>query len=198
MRVTGFKAVFGAGAVVLLTAGFMESRAQETRSESPIETPKTTDGSPSLPVSDPNCTFFGPDRETFSAPGAALFHAASVTNRVASELPAIALPDAAASVATLPSVPGGSRTGTTLNPPENTIDKYIFPALTAAAVAPAPPTTDYEFVRRIYLDLTGRIPTPDQVTSFVNNTSPTKRAALVNTLIGSPEWVDKWTMFFGD
>ena len=73
-----------------------------------------------------------------------------------------------------------------------------FQALSAAGVAPAPATTDFEFVRRIYLDLTGRIPTPAQVTQFVNDTTTDKRAKLVDSLIGSPTWIDKWTMWFGD
>ena len=59
-------------------------------------------------------------------------------------------------------------------------------------------TNDYEFVRRVSLDMTGRIPTAAQVSSFVANTSPTKRAALIETLFADPRWLDKWTMYFGD
>jgi hypothetical protein len=80
----------------------------------------------------------------------------------------------------------------------NTIDKYIFPALTAAGVAPAAPTTDYEFVRRVYLDLTGRVPTVDQLQQFIGSTDPAKRAKLIDSLIGSHSWIDKWTMYYGD
>ena len=46
--------------------------------------------------------------------------------------------------------------------------------------------------------MTGRIPTPGQVTQFVNDTTTDKRAKLVDTLIGSPTWLDKWTVWFGD
>src|SRR5947209_6763653 len=42
---------------------------------------------------------------------------------------------------------------------KNFIDDWIFKKMVADKVAPAPLTTDQEFVRRIYLDLTGRIPT---------------------------------------
>ncbi len=97
----------------------------------------------------------------------------------------------------MPSAPGGSRTSSAQHP-DGTIDKYIFQALSDAGVTPAPATTDYEFVRRIYLDLTGRIPTAAQVTQFVNDSSSDKRAKLIDTLIGSPTWIDKWTMWFGD
>ena len=59
-------------------------------------------------------------------------------------------------------------------------------------------TTDAEFLRRVRLDLTGRIPTKDEVLEFLADTSPTKRAQLVDRLLQTPEWADRWTMFFGD
>lgn len=82
--------------------------------------------------------------------------------------------------------------------PSNLIDQYIFPAIDAAGVTPAGPTTDWEFVRRATLDLTGRIPDPQRVVTFVNDPSPTKRAALVDELLAKAEWVDKWTIFYAD
>src|SRR5712692_10284954 len=65
-------------------------------------------------------------------------------------------------------------------------------------VTPADLATDQEFLRRVTLDLTGRIPTPQEVLSFLADTSPDKRTAVVDRLLASPQWVDKWTMFFGD
>ncbi len=53
-------------------------------------------------------------------------------------------------------------------------------------MTPARMTNDYEFVRRIYLDMTGQIPTAAAVTSFVASTSPTKRADLIETLFAAP------------
>lgn len=85
-----------------------------------------------------------------------------------------------------------------LAPPAGLIDSYIFAALQDAGVTPAPAAGDYEFLRRATLDLTGRIPTADQVVAFVQDTSPDKRAKLVDDLLSRAEWVDKWTMFFGD
>ena len=72
------------------------------------------------------------------------------------------------------------------------------PPCVPASVAPAPATTDYEFIRRVTLDLTGRIPTPAKVLNFVADTTPTKRAALIDELMAAPEFIDKWTMFLGD
>jgi hypothetical protein len=80
----------------------------------------------------------------------------------------------------------------------NAIDPYIFAALQANGITPAPATTDWEFVRRATLDLTGRIPTPTAVLSFVADTNPEKRAQYIEQLLASPQWVDKWTMYFGD
>jgi hypothetical protein len=95
--------------------------------------------------------------------------------------------------------PGGGRTASAGNFAKlGLIDQYLFAAMQSAGVEPAPPTTDWEFVRRVYLDMTGKIPTPTQTLAFVNSTSPTKRSDLVETLLASPAWIDKWTMFFGD
>ena len=80
----------------------------------------------------------------------------------------------------------------------NLIDKYIFAVLQAKNITPAGKTTDYEFIRRATLDLTGRIPLPDRVTQFIQSTDPNKRTLLVDELLAKPEWTDKWTMFFGD
>jgi len=53
-------------------------------------------------------------------------------------------------------------------------------------------------VRRIYLDLTGRIPSSDDVRAFLADTSPTKRDELINKLLYSSEFADRWTMWLGD
>jgi hypothetical protein len=83
-------------------------------------------------------------------------------------------------------------------PDTGSIDAYIFADLQDNGIAPAPKTTDWEFIRRISLDLTGRIPAPARVLSFVSDTSPDKRVKLIEELLAKPEWVDKWTMYFGD
>lgn len=65
-------------------------------------------------------------------------------------------------------------------------------------IRPAPLSDDQEFLRRAYLDLTGRIPSVEQVRSFVSDTNPAKRDAVIDSLVGTEEFVDKWTMFLGD
>ena len=53
-------------------------------------------------------------------------------------------------------------------------------------------------MRRIYLDLTGRIPSSDDVRAFLDDSSPNKRQALIDKLLYSSEFNDRWTMWMGD
>src|SRR4051812_10373189 len=48
-------------------------------------------------------------------------------------------------------------------PRANFIDTILFDRMSADGVTPAPLTTDAEFIRRVYVDLTGRIPQPERV-----------------------------------
>jgi len=66
------------------------------------------------------------------------------------------------------------------------LDESIHSALKKAHTAPHAPVADQQFVRRVYLDTIGRIPTAEEATSFLNDQSPDKRAALINTLLNSP------------
>jgi hypothetical protein len=138
------------------------------------------------------CEFFGAKREQYAgmvrgvsrAPSRNATGLTARTNQV---------------VAMLAKAPGGSRTYTFDQAPSpDSIDYYINEDFQAQGITPAPMTTDYEFIRRVTLDLTGRIPNPDRVLAFVADTTPGKRAQLVDELLAKPEWVDKWTMFFGD
>jgi uncharacterized protein DUF1549/uncharacterized protein DUF1553 len=83
-------------------------------------------------------------------------------------------------------------------PQRNFIDQEIFGKLIKTAAPAAPLTSDEEFVRRIYLDLTGRIPSSDDVRAFVADSSTAKRDALIDQLLNSPEFNDRWTMWLGD
>ena len=80
----------------------------------------------------------------------------------------------------------------------NFIDEQIFGKMAQANANAAPLSTDEEFVRRVTLDITGRIPTALQTRTFVASTDPNKRNDLIGQLIYSPEFVDKWTLWFGD
>jgi len=80
----------------------------------------------------------------------------------------------------------------------NLIDQQLFGAMDRDGVPHAPLSNDYEFCRRVHLDLTGRIPTPDQLKTFIANTDPNKRDKLIDELIESQGWVDQWSYWYGD
>jgi len=69
------------------------------------------------------------------------------------------------------------------------IDRYIDVRLVAANVRPAPPADDATLVRRLMLDLAGRIPTPDEARVYVESNDPEKRQKLIQQLITSPDYV---------
>jgi hypothetical protein len=83
-------------------------------------------------------------------------------------------------------------------PRRNFIDKHIFGMMERDRIPHAPLSTDQEFVRRVTLDLTGRIPTPTDVRAFLEDRSPAKRQELIAKLIASPEFADKWAYFLMD
>ncbi len=131
-----------------------------------------------LPAVHPDCPYFGPQRERLA--GRSL---SAPTERVSRML-------AAARGIPVDPVVRSHDLGL--------IDSYIFADLRAHGISPAPPSTDWEFIRRVTLELTGRIPKPDRVLAFAASTAPNKRAGLVEELLASSEWTDKWTMYFGD
>ena len=58
--------------------------------------------------------------------------------------------------------------------------------------------TDAVMVRRLHLDLAGRIPTKDEALAYVSSSDVGKRAELVDRLLGSGEFADYWAMRFCD
>lgn len=85
-------------------------------------------------------------------------------------------------------------------PQHNFIDQAIDAKLQKLKIQPSPVVDDAGFLRRVSLDLTGQIPTADQVRAFVADATPArvKRAKLIDRLIGSPAFVDHWTVKWGD
>jgi hypothetical protein len=72
------------------------------------------------------------------------------------------------------------------------IDQHLDRALASAKLKPAPPADDSEFLRRVYLDLTGRVPTAAQASAFLDNSSKTKRDTLIDALLNSPEFGEQF------
>jgi hypothetical protein len=82
--------------------------------------------------------------------------------------------------------------------PKNYIDNYIFDKMARDKVTPANLSSDSEFMRRVYIDATGRIPTSDKASAFLNDMASDKRDKLIDSLLGTPEYADRWANWMGD
>ncbi|MBI1787699.1 MAG: DUF1549 domain-containing protein, partial [Acidobacteria bacterium] len=80
----------------------------------------------------------------------------------------------------------------------NFIDELVFAKLREMSIAPWPLTTDREFVRRVYLDAIGVLPSPDEARAFLDDPRPGKRARLIDALLERPEYASHWTVKFED
>ncbi|MGP0066297.1 MAG: DUF1549 domain-containing protein [Isosphaeraceae bacterium] len=76
------------------------------------------------------------------------------------------------------------------------VDRYL--AKNDPKVDIAPITTDVEFVRRVYFDLIGKPPTPEQFTAFVRDHTRDKRARLIDSLLNNKEWARNWARYWRD
>lgn len=76
------------------------------------------------------------------------------------------------------------------------IDRLIEKGYQARKLKPAAVTDDAEFVRRVYLDLTGMIPTAEQTTAFLDDADPNKRSVLIDALLASPEYARQMQTYF--
>ncbi|MGZ0173654.1 MAG: DUF1549 domain-containing protein [Planctomycetales bacterium] len=96
----------------------------------------------------------------------------------------------------------GDRDGFTWVDPEkwNFIDGHVANKLKRMKIVQSGVCGDPEFVRRVYLDLTGLPPTADQTRAFVNDKADlkTKRYALIDSLIGTDDFIDHWTNKWAD
>jgi hypothetical protein len=84
-----------------------------------------------------------------------------------------------------------------LPPSHNYIDDLVFAKLKAMGMPPSDPCDDATFIRRVSLDIAGRLPSLEETQRFLSDTDPAKRDKLVDTLLASPEYADyfanKWS-----
>ncbi|MEZ6130850.1 MAG: DUF1549 domain-containing protein [Planctomycetaceae bacterium] len=78
------------------------------------------------------------------------------------------------------------------------IDYYIRQGYVDNDITPSPVATDEEWVRRVYLDIVGRIPTLQEVKSFLEDENVRKRPALVQQLLDSPDYVRNFTTIWSN
>ena len=82
-------------------------------------------------------------------------------------------------------------------PSKNFVDDLVFANLKEIGVPPSPVCDDATYLRRITLDISGRLPTEEESRAFLANTAADKRDQVIDNLLSSPEYADffanKWT-----
>ncbi|MBX3413342.1 MAG: DUF1549 domain-containing protein [Pirellulales bacterium] len=77
------------------------------------------------------------------------------------------------------------------------IDELVFNKLETLGIPPSPVCDDATFIRRVTIDVAGRLPTPDETAAFVADTDPAKRDKWIDTLLAGPDYADyfanKWS-----
>jgi hypothetical protein len=80
----------------------------------------------------------------------------------------------------------------------NFIDRHILAKLMKLNVAPSELAVDAEYLRRVYLDVIGTLPTAAEARRFLNDPQPDRRARLVDELLARPEFADYWALQWAD
>jgi hypothetical protein len=76
--------------------------------------------------------------------------------------------------------------------PVRVVDAFVRARLRAAGLSPAPPASREQLIRRVTFDLTGLPPTPEEVEAFVKDTSPLAYEKVVDRLLASPHYGERW------
>ncbi|MBL8291137.1 MAG: PSD1 domain-containing protein [Bryobacterales bacterium] len=93
-----------------------------------------------------------------------------------------------------PAVPAVIRRGWVRNP----VDAFVLAKLEGLKVQPAPEASRNTLVRRVYLDVVGLPPTPSQVAAFLADSRPDAYEQLVDQLLRSPHYGEKWARVWLD
>jgi hypothetical protein len=84
------------------------------------------------------------------------------------------------------------------SPKNNFVDEHVLKKLELLKLPPSEQCSDAEFIRRVYLDTCGILPTGDELTAFVADTDAKKRAKLIDKLLNHPAFVDYWAFKWSD
>ena len=118
-------------------------------------------------------------------------------------LPRVAL----SAIAAIMTVLGGATLALAQHPPfdgppvavsDNTIDKLVFARLTKLGIPPANTCSDEVFIRRVYLDVIGTLPTEAEVKDLLADTRANKRSILIDKLLDRDEFADFWALKWSD
>ena len=82
--------------------------------------------------------------------------------------------------------------------PANVVDIQVYAKLQRLRIQPSAACDDATFVRRVFLDLLGVLPTAEEARLFVADASPRKRSVLIDELLQRPEFADWWALKWAD
>ena len=87
-----------------------------------------------------------------------------------------------------------------VTPPKsnNEIDNYVWKRLTSLGIQPSHVASDAVFLRRVYLDTIGTLPTVEEARTFLTDDSADKRSNLITSLLDRSEYADYWAMKWAD
>ncbi len=77
-------------------------------------------------------------------------------------------------------------------PRHNFIDELVWKKLKSLGITPSPPVDDAKLARRLYVDIIGRLPAPDEVRAYLADANPKKREQLIDSLLERAEYADHW------
>lgn len=83
-------------------------------------------------------------------------------------------------------------------PRQNFIDEHLAAGWERLRLTPSAIAPDEKFLRRVYIDIIGQIPSVEETRAFLNDTSNDKRARLIETLLARPEYAEHWANKWAD
>lgn len=83
-------------------------------------------------------------------------------------------------------------------PRKNFIDDLVWAKLKSLRIVPSEPVDDAKYLRRVFLDLIGRVPSLEETKAFLASTDANKREKLVDSLLARPEYADAWANKWAD
>lgn len=96
-------------------------------------------------------------------------------------------------------VPTRQTVPTPKNSPASTdVDRFLRARLDAVGIQPAPPTDDRTWLRRVHFALVGLPPSPETVRAFLDDSSAAKRERIVDALLQSPHFGERWARHWMD
>lgn len=97
-----------------------------------------------------------------------------------------------------PVLPGNAGAAFAQAPQRNVVDAFVFAELRARGLRPSPEASRRTLIRRLYFDLLGLAPPPDQIQSFLGDPNPLAYERLVDRLLSSPQYGERWARHWLD